>query len=298
MTPEHPLKADLVLLLTTLLAAAGWLFSKEAIAGLPPLYFVALRFLIAGGVLGLVGRAELRTLDGSALRGAFLIGVLFAAAMALWISGLAHSRHLGEGAFISSLGVVLIPVIARLFFGERPPRATWTALPVALAGFACLSLAHGFRVEPGQWLFLAAAVTFAVLFNVNSHFVRNVPVVALGTLQMGVVGVLVLPAALMLEDWPRTVSAGVLGWLAASALLATALRFMLQLHGQRLTTPSHAAVIMMLEPVFTALLAAWWFGERMSMLQLSGCGLIFIALVLSRWRWIAALLRTVWPRSD
>ena len=60
------------------------------------------------------------------------------------------------------------------------------------------------------------------------------------------------------------------------------LRFLLQLLGQSLTTPSHAALIMMLEPVWTALAAAWWFGETMSALQLVGCGLIFMALVVSR----------------
>ena len=48
---RHPLKADLILVGATLVAAAGWIFSKESLAGLPPLLFVGVRFLLAGVVL-------------------------------------------------------------------------------------------------------------------------------------------------------------------------------------------------------------------------------------------------------
>ncbi len=289
--PAHHLKADLLLVLTTLIAAAGWIFSKEALGGLPPLLFVGTRFLIAGLVLAAFSVAQLRALDRRGYGSGLLVGALFAVAMALWILGLQHTRHIGESSFIASLGIVLVPVFARLFFGERPPATTWAALPLALAGFACLSLAHGFRVEPGQWFFLGAAVVFALLFNVNSHVVRNVPVLVLSTLQMLVVGLLVLPIALWFERWPDQVAGPVLGWLAASALIATTLRFLLQLHGQSLTTPSHAAIILMLEPVWTAILAAWWFAETMTALQLVGCTLIFAALLISRWSWMRGLFR-------
>ncbi|WP_287367382.1 DMT family transporter [Thauera sp.] len=289
---DHPLKADLLLVLATLVAAAGWIFSKEALAGMPPLQFVGVRFLLAGVVLAALGRNQLRALDRAGLRGSLLVGTLFAVAMAFWIKGLEHARHLGEGAFISSLGIVLVPLIGRLFFGDRPPRLTWVAMPVALGGFACLSLEHGFRFEPGQWFFIAAAVVFAILLNLNSRVVRNVSPLALSAIQVSMVGGLMLPLSALTESWPDAVSTPVLGWLLASALIATTLRFFIQLYGQSLTTPSHAAVILMLEPMWTAIVAAWWFGERMTTLQFVGCGLIFAALVLSRWPWIRALMRT------
>lgn len=190
---DHPLKADLLLVLATLVAAAGWIFSKEALAGMPPLQFVGVRFLLAGVVLAALGWNQLRALDRAGLRGSLLVGTLFAMAMAFWIKGLEHARHLGEGAFISSLGIVLVPLIGRLFFGDRPPRLTWVAMPVALGGFACLSLEHGFRFEPGQWFFIAAAVVFAILLNLNSRVVRNVSPLALSAIQVSMVGGLMLP---------------------------------------------------------------------------------------------------------
>ncbi len=293
---RHPLKADLLLVCATLVAAAGWVFSKESLAGLPPLLFVGVRFLLAGVVLMAFSWSQLRLLDRAGWRGALVVGALFSLAMVLWIKGLEHARHLGEGAFISSLGAVLVPVVARLFFGEHPPRIAWVAMPVAMVGFAFLSLEHGFRFEPGQWLFLAAALVFAVLINLNSRVVRKVPPLALSTVQVMMVGVVVLPLSAVYETWPAAVATPVLGWVLASALIATTLRFFTQLYGQSPTTPSHASMILMLEPMWTAMLAAWWFGERMSGLQFVGCALIFSALVLSRWRVMRDLLRTVVAR--
>ena len=61
-------EADLLLTLTTLIAAAGWIFSKEALAGMPPLIFIGLRFLIAGLVLAAFSLPQLRALDARGLR--------------------------------------------------------------------------------------------------------------------------------------------------------------------------------------------------------------------------------------
>ena len=84
-----------------------------------------------------------------------------------------------------------------------------------------------------------------------------------------------------------------------SVLLASSLRFFLQIKAQSMTTPSHAAVILMLEAVWTALFAAWWFGETMTALKLLA-SLIFMALLINRCtgsavRWQAARWQSFLP---
>ena len=56
-------KAELILVFVTILAGFGWIFSKEALAGLPPLFFMGVRFIIAGFVLFLAGQKYFRGLD-------------------------------------------------------------------------------------------------------------------------------------------------------------------------------------------------------------------------------------------
>lgn len=288
---SHYLKADLLLVLVTLLAACGWIFSKEALIGLPPILFIGLRFLLAGMTLTILGQRQLRQLSKRELLKASATGLLFAVAMIFWILGLFHAKHIGEGAFITSMGVVIVPIIAIIFFREKPSKETWVALPVAISGLACLSLNQGFSLEAGQFYFLTAAIIFATHFNLTSKMVASIPPLALSAVQLVVVGYSALTTSFFFEFWPDAVAPDIWGWFLASALIATSLRFWLQTKAQSLAPASHVVVILTLEPIWTAILAGYWFTEEMSATQLLGCSLILCALLVSRWRWLRILIK-------
>ena len=109
-------EADLLLTLTTVIAAAGWIFSKEALAGLPPLIFIGLRFLIAGLVLAAFSLPQLRALNARSLRSGLLVGSLFAGA---WV-GRYRSKHVlalmyGSRALLIA-GYLLMPPTEWTFY--------------------------------------------------------------------------------------------------------------------------------------------------------------------------------------
>ncbi|MEP2604883.1 DMT family transporter, partial [Marinobacter sp.] len=140
-------KSDLLLVVVTLMAAISWIFSKEAVLLMPPLLFMAMRFLLAGSVLAFIARRPLRRLSADQFRRSVGVGLVFGIAMSFWVMGLFHATHVGEGAFLTSLGVVVVPVLARFIFREEQPVSTWFAIPVAVSGLALLSLKNGFRPE-------------------------------------------------------------------------------------------------------------------------------------------------------
>lgn len=302
-------KADFLLLIVTLLAAISWMFSREAVLAMPPLLFMCLRFLLASLLLSLVAFPQLACMSLPQLWRCIRVGLVFGIAMSFWVLGLAFASHVGEGAFLTSLGVVLVPVIARLAFAEAVPGSTWLALPVAVAGLALLSLEQGLHLEAGQLLFITAAAIFALYFNLNTRAANNlairqangemieqprIPALALTTVVLAVVGVVTGSLALIFEPWQQALSAmsGTLAmWIVLSATVGTALRFLVQTYAQSLSLNSHGVVIMVLEPMWTALMAAAWFGESMSTLQMFGCGLIFLSLLVNRWRAVRRLIR-------
>lgn len=212
------------------------------------------------------------------------IGVVMGGTMLSWIVGLHQAWNVGVGAFICSLGMILAPVAGWLMFGMHLTRRTWVCAAVAIAGMGFLSLQNGFAVRMSDIYFFITACGLAVQFNLNARYVASIPVVTLTAIQLTVVGVLCLLASAVFEPWPTAIDPHVLGWLMASILIATSLRFFLQLKAQSLASVSHASLIMTLEPVWTAWIAAIWLGERMSAAQLVGCALILLALVVSRWR--------------
>lgn len=303
-------KADALLLLVTLLAAISWIFSREAVLLMPPLFFMSLRFLLAGAMLAAFGFRQLGAVGRSGLVRAFKVGAVFGVGMAFWVMGLFTGHHLGEGAFLTSLGVVLVPVMAALVFRERQPAITWVALPLAVAGLALLSLRHGFRPEAAQVFYVTAAAIFALYFTLNTRAATGAsfsrrqdapdhPAIAplpLTTVALLTVGVITGAISLVMEPWQDTLqhfSGAMAGWILASALVGTAARFLIQTYAQSLSTNTHGVVIMVLEPVWVATLAALWFGESMLPIQWAGCALIFAALLVNRHealrRWLTSI---------
>lgn len=279
--PHNHVKADLILVFVTLLAAAGWIFSKEAINGFTPLLFIGVRFTLAGMLLAIIGYNSLKVVSARELVRMSLVGVVFSIALMIWITALHLGDSLGVGAFLNSLGVIMVPIVAMLF-GDKVPRAIWYSLPPAIIGLACLALDGELGFGYVEGLFLLSALIFALYFNLNGRAAMKVSAIALTSVQLMVVGVVALMGSVLTEQWPESISFESYAWLSASILLATSWRFLLQTKAQSLAPPSHAAVIMVLEPVWTALLAIVWLDEQMTQLQLLGCVLILSALVLSR----------------
>jgi len=285
-------KAEFILVLVTILAGFGWIFSKEALAGLPPLFFMGVRFIIAGFVLFLAGQKYFRGLDWKGIRQASFVGVVMGITMMFWVTGLDQGSNLGVGAFISSLGVVLVPLVARFMFKERPPMSIWVALPFAIMGLGFLALNNGLNFELAHMFFLGAAIGSAFQLNFSWRFSMRMHVLVLTAIQLSVAGALLLCLSLITETLPHSISIGVAGWFLASTLIATSLRFLLQTYGMSLTPVSHAAVIMNLEPVWTAIFAVLWFSESMGAGQVFGCCLVFFAMLVSRWSQIKMIFKT------
>jgi len=298
---QQHIKADLLLVGVTILAAAGWIFSKEALTGLPPLLFIGIRFIIAGALLAFIGKDQWQHLSPRGLKGSLLVGACFAIAIMAWITGLDHTEHIGEGAFITSLGIVLVPLMSLILFKEPQAKSTWFAIPIAISGLFLLTMKENniaFTIESGQGYFLFASILFALQFTLNNRIVAYVSAITLTSIQLLIVGVASTLLSIATETWPSEVSAVVIGWLLASAIIATSLRFFVQTYAQSMAPASHGAMILTIEPILTASLAAFWFGESMSLIQLLGCGLIFSALVINRWRIVKRLYKSSCQRID
>lgn len=67
-----------------------------------------------------------------------------------------------------------------------------------------------------------------------------------------------------------------------SVLIVTSLLYALQTAGQKNTTTANAAIIMILEPMWTVVLSMLWYGEKMKLTKLIGCSLILFALLIYR----------------
>ena len=274
------LKADLVLLL----AASCWLFSKFAIGGMPPLGYIGVRYIAASLLLLPFAARQLFRLNQKQLFISVMVGLIQTMAMYLWIQAVDSSDRLGEGAFIMSLSMIMVPFMGRLLYGSRIDRFTLFALPFSIAGIALLALKGSWEFEPAQGLYLMATLFIALHFVYTNHNAPGIPSMALTFMLLLVPGVAGMIISFTTESWPEQVATDTWVWVAAAVLIATSLRYFLYTWALKHSEAGHAALIMVIEPVWTALMSAIWMGESMTSQKLLGCGLIFMALLVARWR--------------
>ncbi|MGL6410421.1 DMT family transporter [Aeromonas veronii] len=271
----------LLMVLVTLLAAAGWLFSKEAIRELPPAAFIGSRFLLAALLLlPLAWLREPPPTRAQLVRAAGC-GTLLGASLLLWVTAISQSDALGSGAFIMSVATLMAPLAAWGAFRAKPGRHYWLTLPIAIAGLLLLSSSTHWGVSLSLFWFLAAATTLGIQLAVHRHFAQSIAPTWLTCIQLAMTGLLGTLLSLLTEQWPEAgVSHGIWGWFAASVLIATTLRYWLLTHALSKMTTAHAALMMLLEPVWTLLLSTLFYSEPLGGAKLAGAGLVLGALVL------------------
>ncbi|MGF1684061.1 DMT family transporter, partial [Photobacterium minamisatsumaniensis] len=273
-------RADLILVVTTMLAAAGWIFSKETIQGLPPFGFIGLRFVLASLLLLPFCIRSFKQVTKSDLIKAMGVGCLLSAALLLWIYAISMSETLGEGAFIMSLSMLFVPLVAWPLFKLRPPRIFWLSLPIAIVGLMMLSFGGGggWQQSTSQIWFVLCAVMLAIHFNFNSKYARRIPTLLLTCLQLFVTGCMGLIVSAIFETQPEVIASSIWGWFFLSVVVATSIRYVMQTAGQKNTTAANAAIIMILEPVWTVILSVLWYSESMPAHKVAGCLLILLSL--------------------
>ncbi|KAE9529826.1 DMT family transporter [Testudinibacter aquarius] len=272
---------QILIFIVTLIGASGWFLSKNAIAEMPSVGFMGLRFLLAALIFLPFGYRSLCHLTKTQILNASAVGIALALNLFLWVQGITYSDDLGEGAFLVSLSMLIAPLISWLIFKYRPLPVFWLSMPIALVGLYLLAIGRygELRFSSGSILFLLSSLSAALYFVLNHQYAKNIPSVALIVIQFSMVGILCGGYSLTFEVWQTNISSQTWLWFLASILIASNLRYFVQTLGQKHCNITTAAIIMVLEPVWTLILSVWIMNEPITMLKLLGCLLILCALL-------------------
>lgn len=277
------IRADLLLVLVTVIWGSTFVVVKNELASITPLAFVALRFAFASvAMVAVTGRSLARAGKRELVAGS-LIGVFLFAGYAFQTVGLRYTTA-SKAAFITGLCVVLAPLFARFLLAHKPSPLALLGVGMATIGLGLLSLTADWTLSFGDLLVLACAVSFALHIVAISKFAPKMDPLALTTIQIAVVALAGTVGTVMLEPQSGLPGASTLGVAAFMGLVATAFAFTVQNRVQAITTPTHTALVLSLEPVFGALFAYLLAGERLGARQLIGCGLILGGMVVAELR--------------
>ncbi|MBV8881492.1 MAG: DMT family transporter, partial [Planctomycetaceae bacterium] len=279
MTPSR--RATVLLLGTTVLWGSSFFtmdwgtrgIARQLGSAAAPSAFLFLRFLTAALLQVAIFPGLLKSLSGPVLRAGALLSLPFYAGFILQTTGLVTATSTVV-AFLTSLFVVITPLIGRLFFRERIAPSTLVGAFLSLGGVYVMT-DPSVGLGRGELLAIACAVAFAFQIQMTNVVTRDHRPEAISLVQftcavlyagitMAALGV--RPGGLLAALGERHVAWTVVYTAAACSVVAMGVlnRY------QRDIPATRASVIYMIEPVFAALFATLMAGEAMTERKVAG----------------------------
>jgi len=281
-------RAELMLVSVTLFWGATFPIVKEAIEILPVMAFLWVRFAFAAIVLALLaGRRGFAHLDARGWLRGIVLGSLLFAAYAFQTFGLEITSSANTG-FLTGLNVVWVPLLAGPLLKKPAAVGAKIGVAIALCGLLLLTWHWPWHLNPGDLLVVICSLFVALHILGLDCWTQGSDARALTCVQIATMAVLGCLGSLIFEpiSWPRSWPMSLVVAFLVTSILATAYAFWAMTSFQCLTTPTRAALIYTLEPVWGAVFSVVLLGEQLSSLAWAGGCLIVAGMVFAE----------VWPK--
>ena len=290
---KQQLKGEGLLFLAALIWGVSFVFQKVGMDYVGPMTFGLMRFSIGSVALfpfivaydrytASKGRIPMRFSDRNLLKAGILTGLANFGLSSFQQIGLVYTTA-GKAGFISVMYVALVPVFM-IFLRRKVRRLTWLCIAFALIGLylLCMSGSAGqfLHLQLGDGLVLLSSVFSACEIILIDHYVDRVDPFKLSFMQFVIAAVLSGVCAFAFETVNVDAIIDCRIPLLYTGLLEIGAAYTLQIFGQRTAPPVMATIIMSLESVFAVLSGAIFLHEVMSGREITGCIIMFIALLL------------------
>ncbi len=273
-------KAEVILIIVTLIWGGTFVVIKGALDDASPLFFVWVRFAIAVLILTPCMLTRLQGFTKPVIKSGIILGAIMFLGFSTQTMGLQYTTASKSG-FITGLAVVFTPLL-QMLIGKRMPRpGNLIGVVLVVIGLYLLTSPAGASFNVGDALTLACAFFFALYIVYIDVFSKKFSIIHLVYLQILTVMVLSFIFAGGFETIRFNLTGNLLFALAYTALLATIINTYLQTEYQRYSTPTRAAIIFTLEPVFAALLAFLILHEILGLQGVIGGAVIVTGLIVS-----------------
>jgi len=184
-----------------------------------------------------------------------------------------------KSAFITSISVLIVPVLLILFNIQKVRWRIWIAVLIATAGMYLLILPGRDGLNLGDILTFGCAICFALHIIVQDKYIKkDVQMLPFFLIQSGFVTLFSLLNANFIETQSIVWSERLLEAILITGVLATFAAFLMMIWAQKILNPSETAIIFALEPVAAALFALLYAGEILGFWGWIGGAMVFLAV--------------------
>ncbi len=282
------LLGSLLLVVTAMIWGTAFVFQRVGMEHIEPVTFTAVRMAVAGVFIGLFSKAaDLRKRKEEkndvknkkdTLLGGILCGIFLSLASIAQQMGIVYTSA-GKAGFITSLYILLVPVINLLIFRQKSSLRIWCGVILGIVGMYLLCVKEDFSVTYGDILIAVCALLFSGHILCCDRFSKRAEPLKLSFVQFVTTAVISAAAAFIVETptWEKVFSAVIP--ILYCGVVSGGIGYTLQMVAQKYTKPTAASLLMSLESVFAVLAGTLLLGERMSVQELFGCIIMFAAIV-------------------
>jgi drug/metabolite transporter (DMT)-like permease len=242
---------------------------------------VGLRFLVGAVFLLPFSWGQMKRLDRQGWFIGSWVGILLFGGFILQTVGLVSTSP-GVSGFLTSLYVIMVPVLIGLGTGRWPSPMVGVGVVVVVAGFAALSLYGHLSFGWGEIFTLLATIFWALHILGVAYGSTRVPTLAFVQLQLTICAVLSLAGSFIFEQpaiFPGWAATGAVLW---TGIMGSLVAYVLMVVGQRYTPPTLAGVIMSLEAVFALIFSIIVGYDSLTLRALLGFTLVFAGTTIAR----------------
>lgn len=215
----------------------------------------------------------------SAIIGGLVCGVCLFFATNLQQIGITVGTNPGVAGFLTSTYMVIIPIMS-MFLGKKTDKQVWFAVLIALFGLYLICVTDEFTVKPSDLAVLLCAVMLAVHILVVEKYTKTVDGVLLSLIQFAVVSALSLISSAVFEGNCFAQIVECLLPILYVGVFSSGVAYTLQILAQKDTNPTVVSILLSVESVFAVLSQMVILGVFLSLRELFGCLVVFVAVIL------------------
>lgn len=223
-----------------------------------------------------------RKQDKNSIKYGMILGVVFFAASNFQQFSL-YDALPGKVAFITALYIFFVPFL-ELFLGKRASLVTWISVFFGFVGlyFLCIDPRDIMAIGRGEILAFICSIGFAIHIIMIERFTPYVDSVRLSFWQF-VTGGLISCVCMFIFEEPHLDSiVEAIIPLLYTGVMSCGVAYTLQIMGQRYTDSTIASLILCMESVFGVLASMLILHETLTVREILGCCIMFLAIVISQ----------------
>ncbi len=288
-------KSELILIFATMLWGGTFAVVKQALESSSPMMFIGWRFFLAFVLLIPFIFKFKREFTKKAVLAGGLLGLFYFLGFATQTVGLKYTLAT-KSAFITAISVVLVPLMQTTIEKRPPTKGALIGTGLVLIGVLFLSsggnsvLAFlsdlGKNFNYGDFLTLLCAIFFAayIVYLDISSSKHGFWVILV--MQIAVTAFLSFFAAFVFDSWgieqiKFEITKNTVFGLLYTTLFTTLLTTVILTKYQKNITPTKAALIYSLEPLFASIFAFFLLGETLTFFAIIGAAFILSGLIIA-----------------